>query len=172
MMCLKHIFHRTFTAVSMVILLSACDTKPVATAASPEEIKQRISDSTAPLLLVHAWATWCHPCREEFPELMRICRQYSTAELEVMLISADDPGESQVIETFLAEYDSPVGSWVTTELDQGFIEALSPGWAGSLPATFFYSDGRLLDEWEGKRSYEHYAETIDRLLRTIEGGNP
>jgi hypothetical protein len=42
---------------------------------------------------------------------------------------------------------------------------LSPNWSGALPASFFYdSTGRLVAEWEGKRSYEDYMTTIEQLL--------
>lgn len=82
-----------------------------------------------------------------------------------MLVSADDPDDPAAVESFLDEHQSPVGSLISTQLDQAFIESLSPNWAGSLPASFFYANGKLLAEWEDKRSYEQYAEQIDRLLK-------
>ncbi len=84
--------------------------------------------------------------------------------LDVLLISADDPSEKEAVDLFLAEYASPVGSLIATELSQKFIETLSPQWAGSLPATFIYQDGILIKEWEGKRSFEQYAKILTPLL--------
>jgi thiol-disulfide isomerase/thioredoxin len=149
---------------SLAFLSSACSRSPEVSVASPATIRQSIADNDAPLLLVHAWATWCQPCRVEFPEIIEISRNYRSKGLEVMLISADDSDDLADVQAFLDEHHSPVGSLISTKLDQAFIESLSPNWAGSLPASFFYANGKLLSEWEGKRSYEQYAEQIDRLL--------
>ena len=39
-------------------------------------------------LLLHFWATWCAPCREELPSLLQLARQERT--LRVVAISLDD----------------------------------------------------------------------------------
>jgi thiol-disulfide isomerase/thioredoxin len=158
---------------SLVLLLGtlliatgiSCAPKPSEISiATPSEIKARIESSTAPLVLVHVWATWCDPCRDEFPELMEIYSQFKNQGLELILVSADDPTEMESVEQFLQEQNCSVGSLVSTELSQKFIEVLSPNWGGSLPSSFFYANGKLLHEWAGKRSYEVYAEQIESLL--------
>ncbi len=141
--------------------------------ASTEIIQSSILNSTEPLTLVHVWATWCRPCREEFPELIKIHNEYASKGLAIILISADNPNDFGIVETFLLEQNSPVSSFIATELDQPFIEMLSPTWSGALPSSFFFgSNGKLLTEWEGKKSYEQYAETIEVLLKEITGDTP
>src|SRR5215213_5623023 len=39
-------------------------------------------------LLVNFWATWCDPCREEFPELVRIDAEYKD-KIDFITISFD-----------------------------------------------------------------------------------
>lgn len=39
-------------------------------------------------LLLHFWATWCAPCREELPALLELGRQHP--ELDVLALSLDD----------------------------------------------------------------------------------
>lgn len=157
--------------ISLAAVLTSCKpaapeatspSPPEAKPASPAEIAQQIQ-SLEKLTMVHVWATWCDPCREEFPELVHVMEIFP--DLDVILISGDDPAELDVVNAFLQEYKSPVGSLVSTELNKEFIEALSPTWAGSLPATFFYLDGKLVQEWEGKRTCEEYKEAIDVLLK-------
>lgn len=41
-------------------------------------------------LLVHFWATWCEPCREELPSLLTLARDGEVPELAVVLVSVDD----------------------------------------------------------------------------------
>ncbi len=141
--------------------------------ASTKTIQSSILNSTEPLTLVHAWATWCGPCREEFPELIKIHNEYASQGLAIILVSADNPDDFSIVETFLLEQSSPVSSFIATELNQAFIETLSLNWSGALPSSFFFgSNGKLLIEWEGKKSYAQYAETIEILLKEITGDTP
>jgi thiol-disulfide isomerase/thioredoxin len=148
----------------LAALVSCAPQPPEISVATPGDIKARIKTSTAPLVLVHVWATWCVPCIEEFPELMKVHTNFEQRGLELILVSADDPDEIEAVEKFLVKQNFPVGSLVSTELSQNFIETLSPRWGGSLPSSFFYADGKLLHEWEGKRTYRDYAERIEKLL--------
>jgi thiol-disulfide isomerase/thioredoxin len=150
-------------ALLATVLLNACTPEPpTSKAATPAEIRETIL-AKKNLTLVHVWATWCAPCVEEFPELVHIMNEYP--ELHVLLISGDEPDELENVNAFLAEHHSPLGSLVATALNSEFIEALSPQWAGSLPASFFYIDGKLVEGWEGKRTFREYKETIERLLK-------
>jgi len=150
--------------------LSACEKTPAPKAlpATPDAIRAEIESSEAPLTLVHAWATWCAPCREEFPELLKTYAEYRDQGLKLILVSADEPDDLASVEVFLTEQGSPIGSLVATELSQKFIETLSPKWAGSLPASFFYADGKRVAEWEGKRTFEEYKEVIETHLTNKE----
>ena len=158
-----------FVIGAMATVLTACNPPtPIALVATPDAIRTEIESSKAPLTLVHAWATWCGPCREEFPELVDIQKAFSKKGLRLILVSADEPSDVETVETFLSEQGSPIDSLVSTELSQEFIETLSPKWAGSLPASFFYVDGKLVEEWEGKRTYEQYAKTIETHINNKE----
>lgn len=42
------------------------------------------------LLAVNFWATWCDPCREEFPDLVKIDAEYGPKGLDFVTISLDD----------------------------------------------------------------------------------
>src|SRR5215207_57363 len=44
-------------------------------------------------LLVNFWETWCVPCREEFPDLVKIRGQYDESRLDFVLVSLDDPSD-------------------------------------------------------------------------------
>lgn len=139
---------------------------PIATLSTPEETRQQILASDAPLTLVHLWATWCDPCREEFPEVLKTYETFKGQGFRLLLVSADNPEDVDTVNAFLLEHDSPVGSLVSTELSQEFMELFSTNWSGALPASFFIDDqGEIVAEWSGKRTFEEYAGTIGRLLK-------
>ena len=153
-------------------MMAACGpaAPPTGVVATPSEIHEAVRHSEAPLTLVHVWATWCDPCREEFPELLRVYRHARERGLALLLISADDPANLESVNDFLRQQQSPVGSLVSTELNEEFIELFSTNWSGALPASFFFdANGTLVAEWAGMRSYEEYIQTIEPLLKPKKG---
>jgi thiol-disulfide isomerase/thioredoxin len=152
----------------ILAVLTACSasTSSTGVVATPKEIRAAISRPATPLTLVHVWATWCAPCREEFPELLKAYRNTRESGLALLLVSADDPDELDAVTAFLREHQSPENSLISTELSGEFVELFSTNWSGALPASFFYDEtGKLVAEWAGKRSYDEYKETIEQLLK-------
>jgi len=49
-----------------------------------------------PLTLLNLWATWCAPCRREFPEIEKLQRQYRARGLRVVAVSIDRGGDGAV----------------------------------------------------------------------------
>ena len=52
--------------------------------------------ANAPLTLVNVWATWCGPCRDEFPELQAIHDAYGPRGLRVVGVSIDHAADDAV----------------------------------------------------------------------------
>lgn len=49
-----------------------------------------------PVTLVNVWATWCGPCKAEFPELQALHSLYWARGLRVLAISIDSDGDAEV----------------------------------------------------------------------------
>ena len=128
-------------------------------------IQQAIQKSGSKAVLVNVWATWCGPCREEFPGLIRIARKYQDQGLKVMLVSADFDTDMAAVKRFLAEQGVDFPSYIKAEKDQEFIDALDKRWSGAIPATFIYDGaGHLQDFWEGKASFNEFEQKVVKVL--------
>lgn len=111
--------------------------------------------------LVNVWATWCIPCRQEFPELVKLERDYRDRGLRVVFVSADFSDETDQVKEFLAEHGVTADTYLKTGDDMAFIDGLSPKWSGALPATLVYdAGGDLIRFWEGKADYAQFESAV------------
>src|ERR1051325_3777797 len=66
-------------------------------------------------LLINFWATWCDPCREEYPDLVKLDQQYKS-KLDFLTVSLDEATETRTSPPkFLPEMNAemPVSLLVT-----------------------------------------------------------
>lgn len=135
------------------------------TPATSTEVLQVVRNSVAKVVLVNMWATWCGPCREEFPDLVRLNRDYAGRGLKIIFVSWDL--DKETARKFLAQQGVDFPSYIKTddESDQKFIENFEPKWSGALPATFIFDGtGQLRRNWEGKAAYEKFEQSVGELL--------
>src|SRR5271156_1083442 len=65
------------------------------------DIQKLVHDSGAKAVLVNMWATWCGPCRAEFPGLVSVAHMYQGQGLKVLLVSADVEADVPAVKKFL-----------------------------------------------------------------------
>lgn len=53
-------------------------------------VEQRIADRSGQVRIVDFWATWCEPCREQFPILDLLARAHQAEGLTVYAVSVDE----------------------------------------------------------------------------------
>lgn len=131
-----------------------------------DDLTALIQERNGKPLLINVWATWCVPCVEEFPDLIKLAAEYK-GELDVVGINADMRRdiESQVI-PFLKEQNVNFPVYYTGfPKDEDLINYLNFEWSGALPGTFIYDkDGNQTVFYEGKKSYEEFEEAVKPLL--------
>ena len=130
-----------------------------------EQIHQRIREPGARATLVNVWATWCGPCREEFPALVALAERERSRGLRVLFVSADFDDQAPATRQFLASHRAP-GPWlVKTGRDQEFIDGLDRRWSGALPVTIVYDPaGKPVQFWEGGADSARFATAVEPLL--------
>jgi thiol-disulfide isomerase/thioredoxin len=117
-------------------------------------------------LLVTFWATWCEPCRDEYPMLNELAKQYGPEGLKVVGVSFDQDGDLILMRRFLARYKPIFPNYRKKKGEEdAFAQAVFPGWNGSLPASVFYArDGRQIGHLVGAGDHDTYEAAIKKLL--------
>lgn len=118
-------------------------------------------------VFVNLWATWCRPCVDEFPDILKIRNDYKSDSLEVILISLDfGEGAKEKAEKFLAKMNVDFVAYINAfSKDEDLINFFDLKWDGAIPATFIYDkSGRLSASMIGKRSYDAFSEEVRKVL--------
>ncbi len=63
------------------------------------------------VVLLNVWATWCHPCRDEIPELQAIHTRYKDRGLELVGVSVDADGSDDAIRAFMNDFRMTYPIW-------------------------------------------------------------
>ena len=122
-------------------------------------------------LLINFWATWCGPCRVEFPELVEIDKDYRAKGLNFALVSVDDWAiiDSRVPE-FLREYEateipSYLLDYPTRQTIAKAVRKIAPNFSGGVPATLlFNANGKLVYQKAGVINAKLLRKEIEKVL--------
>lgn len=135
-----------------------------------EELNDIINTRQGTPLLLNVWATWCIPCREEFPDLIRLAEDYDDG-IEVIGISVDSQEEieSKVI-PFLQQVNSSFTNYIINFDDpEDFINLVNKDWGGAIPATFIYDKTGVQKEvFIGKQSFGDFEKIVKSYLSPTE----
>ncbi len=132
-----------------------------------KELALRVAQEKGRVVLVNFWATWCVPCREEFPDLVRLQKSHGFHGLQILGVSVDPTRETAAVERFLAEHNPNFPNYRKKSGgdEEEFIKAVDGSWGGELPFTVLYNrEGHKVKVLSGKHSYRRYEREIRGLL--------
>ena len=129
-------------------------------------LRKALTPSAGKPLLVNFWATWCDPCRDEFPELVKLDAEYK-GKIDFITISLDELSEiNRDVPKFLAEMKAEMPAYLLKAVDDdAAIAFVSKEWSGALPLTILYDpSGKQTYYRQGIVKVETVRAEIDKLL--------
>jgi thiol-disulfide isomerase/thioredoxin len=123
-------------------------------------------------VMVAFWATWCVPCRNEYPMMVSLAKEYERQGLAVVGIDLDEDADMEAVRRFLSDNRPGFPNYrVRVDADaDGFYQGVNPGWRGAMPQTDFYGrDGHLSRYFVGAKGRDAYVQAI-RLVLLNSGG--
>jgi thiol-disulfide isomerase/thioredoxin len=89
-------------SVQSVAVVKEKSPAPDVTVTSLKNVSLKLSDLKGKVVLLNFWATWCPPCREEIPSMMKLNSAMAGKPFQMVAVSVDEGGVP-AIESFFKE---------------------------------------------------------------------
>jgi thiol-disulfide isomerase/thioredoxin len=117
---------------------------------------QTMSQWRGKVLVVNFWATWCAPCRDEIPALIKVQHKYAANSVQIVGIALDNvPKVQDYADEMRIDYVLLIGGIDALEVTKDLGNR-----AGVLPFTI------VLDR-RGKVAYTHAGALTEALLSAV-----
>ena len=121
--------------------------------------KIELSSFAGKVVLVDFWATWCDPCKEEIPDLVKMREKLKDKGFEIFGVSMDEEG-AKAVKKFTAKQpiSYPIG------LNNGVLPP--EGWTvpGLHTAYLIGRKGQVLKRWFGEKDMAELEADVTKAL--------
>jgi thiol-disulfide isomerase/thioredoxin len=129
--------------------------------------QQMIAKYRGKPLVVNFWATWCEPCRDEYPMIVDLAKQFKSQGVEVVGVNMDDESDMNLVRRFITRMQPPFPNFRQKpgiDLDR-FYDGVNPQWKGTMPQTIFYGrDGSVVGFFLGSRPRPQFEQAFRSTL--------
>lgn len=115
----------------------------------------KLSDFADKVLIVNIWATWCGPCRQEMPELVKMSNEYKARGLVVLGLATtyNERNDPKHVKEYVLTQNVPYKIiWDDGTLASPLVQAVQG--KPVIPQSFVISrDGRIVKHFQGFNPY-------------------
>ncbi|GIV15498.1 MAG: hypothetical protein KatS3mg022_0933 [Armatimonadota bacterium] len=129
-------------------------------------IQRELAKRKGKVVVLNLWATWCTPCRQEFPGLVKLYDKYRSQGVDVIVISVDDVGDEAKVAEFLRQQKAKMPAFIKKPGDsEKFINAIDRDWPGAIPYTVVYDrNGKPFAKLLGDHTFAQFEATVKKAL--------
>lgn len=135
--------------------------------------RQMLAKYRGKALVVNFWATWCEPCRDEYPLIVDLAKEFKAQGVNVVGVDMDDESDMNLVRRFIARMQPTFPNYRQKpgiDLD-AFYDGVNPEWKGTMPQTVFYGrDGRIAGFFLGTRPRAAFEEAFRGTLASAPSG--
>lgn len=123
----------------------------------------KLEDLRGQVVMLDFWATWCPPCREEMPALVKLAKEYESQGLVFLAASRDDGDMApRLVDNFMRNHLPDLKPYVVYAGDD-MAQAFQ---VSALPTLYFLDrEGKVTDAQRGALSEDALRRRIERALK-------
>lgn len=131
--------------------------------------EKALSDFRGDIIVLNLWASWCPPCRDEMPDLIKLHEQYKDKGVKVLGVNMGTLEKNeQSVQEFMEEFAVPFPNFVDKPIDalnqRGIVESLYQ--VHSIPATYILDEnGRIFIAIRGKVNFTILENEVNKVLK-------
>jgi thiol-disulfide isomerase/thioredoxin len=147
------------TLALLLLFLACANQKPAVDVSLIDDRAIAALPSKHKTVVINFWATWCGPCVEEIPMLVKFHNQHK--DLAIIGISMDEPKDQPRVQQFLKDHSVSYQVFLRKggEGFEAMVNSMDANWIGAIPATFVFTNG--------KRTFSKTGELDASDLKTI-----
>lgn len=115
----------------------------------------KLADFNDKVVILNIWATWCGPCRQEMPELVKMSNEYKARGLVVLGIATtyNEQNDQAHVKEYIKAQNVPYKIiWDDGTLSAPLVQAVQG--RSVIPQSFVLSrDGRIVKHFQGFNAY-------------------
>ena len=132
-------------------------------------VKSMLDHDKGKVVLINFFASWCAPCHQEFPDIVKLYDKYKDQGLDVIAVSMNDVTEKPDMEAFIKEMKPPFTVYLTSSTEDSAYKAFYDVWntqdGDTLPMSMIYDRaGKLQHYYPKERNYAQMEQDITPLL--------
>jgi len=122
-------------------------------------ISRKLQEFKGKFIFLNFWATWCHPCRDEMPEMKKLWRKFKNKDFVIIAIAVDK--NIQTVSKFCKTYD--ITFPVLLDLEGKVRKKYE---VTVLPMTYIIGkDGKITGRIIGSRKWG--SDTVETFINSI-----
>jgi len=111
--------------------------------------------------LLNFWGTWCSPCVQEIPELVRLDTEYRSKGLDIVGLALNEPDGERGLQKWCRGH----GVTYRQAICSSYVQDIFGDLEGVPVSILIGRDGRILRQWDGLRDYETFRKAVEHALK-------
>lgn len=158
--------------LSFLLVVLPCGCRP-----PPTDIRVQVTDAATlqqmlrkragRVILIDFWATWCGPCKQLFPHVVKLHRELANQGLAVISVSLDDPDQAREVLRFLQQQEADFDNFIS-QFGTGSQSAEVFELRGDVPMYRLYDRaGQLRYQFSGDPSGLEHGEPLENVAGRV-----
>ncbi len=120
--------------------------------------KVSLKDYRGKVVILHFWATWCKPCKEEMPTIEKMHREFKDKNLVILTVSIDKSG-TDIVRSYVKEFTFSSLLASSGRIDDNY-------WNWGIPVSYIVDrNGWIIGRAMGPRNWD--SDALKNMIKEI-----